>query len=121
MATVDLGALRFNWRGTYAGGTAYVVDDVVFSGVSSYICVAAVTGTAPPSATYWALMVEGSAVAGGPSLGTNSIIRTNKTTIDENITFPAGAPFYNGITAGPVTITGSYTVTVPSGNTWTIV
>ena len=30
MATIDLGKIKFNWRGTYAGGTAYVPDDVVY-------------------------------------------------------------------------------------------
>ena len=29
MATIDLGKIKFNWRGTYASGTAYVPDDVV--------------------------------------------------------------------------------------------
>ena len=56
--------------------------------------------------------------AGGPSLGTNAIIRTNAKTIAENITF-AGTE--NGMTAGPVTINSGYTVTVTSGSTWTIV
>ena len=28
---VNLGAIRFNWKGAYAGGTAYVADDVVSS------------------------------------------------------------------------------------------
>ena len=59
--------------------------------------------------------------AGGLSLGTDSIIRVNKTTIDENITFPVGAPFYNGSSVGPISITGSYVVTIPSGNTWSII
>ena len=53
MATIDLGKIKFNWRGTYAGGTAYVPDDVVYymdgSVGSSYICVAATTGNAPSS------------------------------------------------------------------------
>ena len=56
--------------------------------------------------------------AGGPSLGTNAIIRTNGKTIAENITF-AGTE--NGMTAGPITINSGYTVTVTSGSTWTIV
>ena len=56
--------------------------------------------------------------AGGPSLGTNAIIRTNGKTIAENITF-AGTE--NGMTAGPVTINSGYTVIVTSGSTWTIV
>lgn len=60
--------------------------------------------------------------AGGPSLGDDSIIRTNKTEITSSITFPVSAPFYNGMTAGPISITGSgVTVTVPNGNVWTIV
>ena len=47
MATIDLGKIKFNWRGTYAGGTAYVPDDVVYymdgSVGSSYMCVANTT------------------------------------------------------------------------------
>ena len=53
MATIDLGKIKFNWRGTYAGGTAYVPDDVVYyvdgSVGSSYMCVANTTGNAPSS------------------------------------------------------------------------
>lgn len=57
-------------------------------------------------------------VGGGPSLGTDSIIRTNGKTIDENITF-AGTE--NGSTVGPITISSGYIVTVTSGSTWVIV
>ena len=46
MATVNLGAIRFNWKGAYNNGTAYVVDDVVSSGGNSYICILASTGNA---------------------------------------------------------------------------
>ena len=56
MATVDLGAIRFNWKGAYAGGTAYVADDVVSSGGASYICILASTGNAVSNATYWSVM-----------------------------------------------------------------
>ena len=56
--------------------------------------------------------------AGGPSLGTDTVIRTNAKTIAENITF-AGTE--NGMSAGPITINSSYTVTVTSGSTWTVV
>ena len=56
--------------------------------------------------------------AGGPSLGSNSIIRTNAKTIDENIVF-AGTE--NGSTVGPVTVSDGYSVTVTTGSTWTIV
>ncbi len=53
---------------------------------------------------------------GGPSLGTDSIIRTNAQTISENITIGSTT---NGMSAGPITIADSYTVTV-NGN-WSIV
>ena len=53
---------------------------------------------------------------GGPSLGTDSIIRTNAQTISENITIGSTT---NGISAGPITIADSYTVTV-NGN-WSVV
>lgn len=57
-------------------------------------------------------------VGGGPSLGTDSVIRTNAQTISEDITF-AGTE--NGSTVGPVTIASTYTVTVTSGSTWVII
>ena len=59
---------------------------------------------------------------GGPSLGTDSIIRTNATTISENITVgpTAGAEFANGMSAGPITIANTYTVTIESGGAWSI-
>ena len=53
---------------------------------------------------------------GGPSLGTASIIRTNAQTISENITIGSTT---NGMSAGPITIADSYTVTV--SGTWSIV
>ena len=59
MAEINLGNIKFNWKGAYAGGTAYVVDDVVESGGSSYVCILASTGNTPPNGTYWNLMAQG--------------------------------------------------------------
>jgi hypothetical protein len=53
---------------------------------------------------------------GGPSLGTNSIIRTNAATISENITIPSGT---NGMSAGPITIADGNTIIL--NGTWSIV
>src|SRR5210317_286413 len=58
MATVNLGSIKFNWKGAYSGATAYVVDDVVESGGSTYVCILASTGNTPPNATYWELMSQ---------------------------------------------------------------
>ena len=71
MATIDLGKIKFNWRGTYAGGTAYVPDDVVYymdgSVGSSYMCVADTTGNAPSSGgtphASWEYLAKGQATS----------------------------------------------------------
>ena len=61
---------------------------------------------------------------GGPSIGENSIIRTNGPTISENLsvgpTANAGVEFTNGFSAGPITIANGYTVTIENGATWNI-
>ena len=64
-----------------------------------------------------ALGVENFGIGGGPSLGTNSIVRTNAKVIAENITF-AGTE--NGSSVGPITVDSGYTVTLASGSTWVI-
>ena len=74
MATINLGSIKFNWKGTYAGGTAYVVDDVVSYNGSSYICKLASTGNLPTNGTYWDVM---------SSAGTNG---TNGTDVGTTIT-----------------------------------
>ena len=59
---------------------------------------------------------------GGPSLGSDSVIRTNPNTISENITVgpSAGTEFANGMSAGPMTIGNGYTVTIESGGAWSV-
>ena len=69
MATIDLGKIKFVFRGTYASGTAYVPDDVVTftdgSVTSSYICTTATTGNNPSSGGTvhgsWAFLAKGQA------------------------------------------------------------
>ena len=61
---------------------------------------------------------------GGPSVGEDSIIRTNGPTIGENITVGptanGGVEFTNGFTAGPVEVASGYTVTIENGASWFI-
>jgi len=59
MAEINLGAIKFNWKGAYNNSTAYVVDDVVSSGGSSYVCILASQGNAVTNGTYWNLMAQG--------------------------------------------------------------
>jgi len=62
---------------------------------------------------------------GGPSLGTDSILRTNHDTISENITVGpvanGDAIYTNAMSAGPITIANGYTVTIESGASWSVV
>ena len=60
--------------------------------------------------------IHSAVVLGGPSIGTiPNMIRTNAKTVTAAITF-AGTE--NGITAGPVTFSGSGSVVVTTGSTW---
>jgi hypothetical protein len=113
MATVDLGKIRFNWKGAYAGGTAYVANDVVSSGGSSYMCILASTGNATSNGTYWSVMAEGGDVA--TTLTTQGDVlyrdgsglqRLAKGTAGQALKMNAGAtaPEWGGVTAGLSTI-----------------
>ena len=61
---------------------------------------------------------------GGPSVGEESIIRTNADFIAENITVGpvanGGEEFRNGFTAGPVEVQQGYTVTIENDASWFI-
>ena len=71
MAIVNLGSIKFNWKGAYAGGTAYAVDDVVSYNGSSYVCTAASTGNLPTDTNFWDQMSSaGTNGTDGTDLGT---------------------------------------------------
>ena len=81
------------------------------------IDIAHLSATGTPSAT---VALKGNNTwgqAGGPSLGTDAIIRTNPKTVVTDITF-AGTE--NGMSAGPITVADTKTVTVTDGSTWTV-
>jgi hypothetical protein len=67
-----------------------------------------------------------SVAGGGPSLGEDSVVRTNNDEVDEDITIGPNSPnsddkFTNGFSAGPITITNGNTVTVQTGASWSII
>ena len=69
MATIDLGKIKFTWKGAFATGTTYEADDVVSYGGSSWVYVNATskTGTnagtpTTSNTTHWNLMAEGTSV-----------------------------------------------------------
>ena len=71
MATVNIGSLKFNWKGAYNGSTAYAVDDVTEYNGSSYICILASTGNLPTNTTYFQPMAtKGTDGTNGTDVGT---------------------------------------------------
>ena len=98
MATVDLGAIRFNWKGAYSAGTAYVVNDVVSSGGSSYMCIQAHgAGTQAVSvAAYWSIMSQVGNNGTNGTNGTNGNNGTNGTDVGLTITTQGDILFRDG-------------------------
>ena len=57
MATINLGAIRYNWKGAWSNSTAYVINDVVSNGGNSYVAIQAGQNQAVGDATaYWNIM-----------------------------------------------------------------
>ena len=62
MAQIDLGKLKFQWKGNYADSTAYEIDDVVFDASTAWVCTAAVAAsntTNPEANASFARMASG--------------------------------------------------------------
>ena len=97
----------------YKPMTVSVADDIV---TTQKILDANVTTAKIADDAVTQAKIHDSVVLGGPSIGTiPNMVRTNAKTITAAITF-AGTE--NGITAGPVTFSGSGSVTVTTGSTW---
>lgn len=59
MATINLGNIRFNWRGEYSDTITYFQDDVVGCNGSSYIAKKTTKGISTADREIWDLMVAG--------------------------------------------------------------
>jgi len=71
MATINLGNIKFNWKGTYDANTTYAIDDVVSYNGSSYIAKTATTGNLPTVTANWDLMSQaGTNGTNGTDVGT---------------------------------------------------
>jgi len=83
MATVTLGNIKFNWKGAWNSGTAYVIDDVVSLSGSSYVSIQAGTNQNPASASaYWQQM---------SAAGTNGTDLTSTLTTQGDIVYRDGS------------------------------
>jgi hypothetical protein len=66
---IDLGKLRFDFKGAYSAGTTYERNDVVIYQGSAYVYknASAASGNAPTNTTYWDKMSQGINIGGGDS------------------------------------------------------
>ena len=105
MATVNLGNIKFKWKGTYNGGSSYTIDDVVEYNGSSYICKLASTGNLPTNATYFEQM---SAKGTDGTNGTNGTDLTPTLTTQGDLVYRDGSGLQRlgAGTAGQVLQTG---------------
>ncbi len=116
----DLGLYVNNIRqdpATYtANGTALTLTEALVSGDTMYcMYIGRATHTVNPASG----SVGKNELSGNfKGLGSDSIIKTNAKTINENITF-AGTE--NGMSAGPVTIANGVDVVITDGSAWSIV
>ena len=96
-----------------AVGTAEIATGAVGT---TEIATNAVTGNEIVNGAVTELKIHSSVNLGGPSVGTNSLIRTNSQDVNEDVTISATT---NGLSAGPVEVLTGWTVTV-DGN-WTVI
>ena len=127
MATLNLGRIKPVFRGAYAGGTAYVVDDIVTSGNETFICILASTGNATSNATYWTkLAAKGT---DGTDVGTtittqgdilfrdgSGLQRLAKGTASQKLAMNAGATAPEWVTAAGADVVKIASSTIDSGN-----
>ncbi len=89
MATLNLGAIRYNWKGAWNNSTAYVVNDVVSNGGNSYVAIQAGQNQAVGDATaYWNIM---SAKGTNGSNGSNGTDLTSTLTTQGDILYRDGS------------------------------
>ena len=86
MATVNLGVIKPVFKGAYNNSTAYVLDNIVTSAGSSYICILASTGNAVSNATYWSTLSTGASTnAGDLASGTVPTARLGSGTASNSV------------------------------------
>jgi hypothetical protein len=89
MAELDLGKIKFTWKGTYTGATSYEKDDIVGYNGSSWICVNNVTNVIPSAANnlYWEKIAQGSDLGSLANLAAGDLVQYDG---NEFVRVPAG-------------------------------
>jgi hypothetical protein len=97
-------------KGAWSGGTAYVVNDVVTDGGSTWRCILGHTAHQPPNLTYWELLASMGATGAAGGAGINGAT---------GATGPAGGAGTNGATGATGSAGGSIYPIVSKTTTYT--
>ena len=111
-----------NWEvgiGTYtASGTTLSRDTILeSSNAGSAISLSGLSNVFCTYPAEKAVVQDADNTGYAPQLSATNGVFVNNATIGSSFTFPSG---YNGMSAGPVTISSGVTVTVPSGQRWVV-
>ena len=76
MAELDLGKIKFTWKGDWSGGASYEKDDVVYRDGTAWVATNASSNVQPSTANnaYWAKMAQGSDLGSVSGLAAGSIL-----------------------------------------------
>ena len=78
MSILDIGKIKFTWKGAYVSSTAYEKDDVVSHNGDSWIClsVSPITNVTPQTSNnlYWDKMAQGSNLGIIPNLSQGDLV-----------------------------------------------
>ena len=113
MATIDLGKIRLNWRGTYVSTTTYEYNDAVYYQNSSYVYIntnSSSGNTPQATGSYWQILADGTT-----ELTTRGDLLIRGASSNERL--PAGTSGYylqtKGTSANPVWAEGSRPADLP--------
>ena len=107
---IDLGKIRFQFRGDYSSSTQYEYNDVVKYGGDVYVFInaTAAVGTAPTTTSHWSSMVSGLKARGAWSSGetyqTNHVVthggNTYRATVETTNNVPPNSSYWELLAGG---------------------
>lgn len=91
MSELDLGKIKFTWKGDWSGGTSYEKDDVVYRDGSAWLAINSSSNVQPSTANnaYWAKMAQGSDLGSLSGLAAGDLVYYDGS---DFVRLPAGNP-----------------------------
>ena len=92
MSELDLGKIKFTWKGDWSGGTSYEKDDVVYRNGSAWLAINSSSNVQPSTANnaYWEKMAQGSDLGSLSGLAAGDLVYYDGS---DFVRLPAGNPY----------------------------